>query len=40
MSLVQSAKLDSHEPLAYLRDVLDRLTSRPSAHIDELLTHF
>jgi len=39
MSLVQSAKLNGHEPWAYLRDVLERLPSHPNARIDELLPH-
>lgn len=39
MSLVQSAKLNGHEPWAYLRDVLERLLSHPSNRIDELLPH-
>ena len=37
MSLVQSAKLNGHEPWAYLRDVLERLPSHPNNRIDELL---
>jgi len=39
MSLVQSAKLNGHEPWAYLRDVLGRLPSHPNSRIDELLPH-
>ena len=39
MSLVQSAKLNGHEPWAYLRDVLERLPSHPNRRIDELLPH-
>ena len=39
MSLVQSAKLNGHEPWAYLRDVLERLPGHPNAHVDELLPH-
>jgi transposase len=39
MSLVQSAKLNGHEPWAYLRDVLERLPSHPNSRIDELLPH-
>ena len=30
MSLVQLAKLNGHDPLAYLRDVLERLPSHPN----------
>jgi transposase len=36
-SLVQSAKLASVEPWAYLRDVLDRLPSHPHSRIGDLL---
>jgi hypothetical protein len=39
MSLVQSARLNGHDPYAYLRDVLERLTSQPNSRIDELLPH-
>ena len=39
MSLVQSAKLNGHEPWAYLRNVLERLPSHPNRRIDELLPH-
>jgi transposase len=39
MSLVQSAKLNGHDPLAYLRDVLDRLLEHPNHRIGELLPH-
>ena len=39
MSLVQSAKLNGHDPWAYLRDVLERLPSHPNNRIDELLPH-
>jgi transposase len=39
MSLVQSAKLDGHDPWAYLRDVLARLPTHLNSRIDELLPH-
>jgi transposase len=39
MSLVQSAKLNAHDPHAYLRDVLERLPSHPASRIEELLPH-
>ncbi len=39
MSLVQSAKLNGHDPWAYLKDVLERLPSHPNGRIDELLPH-
>ena len=39
MSLVQSAKLNGHEPWDYLRDVLARLPMHLNSRIDELLPH-
>jgi transposase len=39
MSLVQSAKLNGHDPWAYLRDVLERLPLHPNNRIEELLPH-
>ena len=39
MSLVQSAKLNGHDPWAYLRDVLQRLPTQLNSRIDELLPH-
>jgi hypothetical protein len=39
MSLVQSAKLNGHDPWAYLRDVLARLPTQLNSRIDELLPH-
>jgi len=39
MSLVQSARLNGHDPFAYLRDVLERLPTQPASRIDELLPH-
>ena len=39
MSLVQSAKLNGHDPYAYLKDVLARLPTHPAADIDELMPH-
>jgi transposase len=39
MSLVQSARLNGHDPYAYLKDVLARLPAHPAARIDELLPH-
>jgi transposase len=39
MSLVQSAKLNGHDPHAYLQDVLERLPSHPASRVDELLPH-
>ncbi len=39
MSLVQSAKLNGHDPHAYLQDVLARLPTQPASRITELLPH-
>jgi transposase len=39
MSLVHSARLNGHEPYAYLRDVLERLPTHPASRIRELLPH-
>ena len=39
MSLVQSAKLNGHDPWAYLKDVLQRLQGHPNHRIEELLPH-
>jgi len=39
MSLVQSAKLNGHDPYAYLKDVLARLPTQKNSRIDELLPH-
>jgi transposase len=39
MSLIQSAKLNGHDPYRYLKDVLARLPTQPNSRIDELLPH-
>jgi len=39
MSLVHSAKLNGHEPHAYLKDVMERLPTQPASRIGELLPH-
>jgi transposase len=39
MSLVHSARINGHDPYAYLRDVLERLPTQPASRIDELLPH-
>ena len=39
MSLIQSAKLNGHDPWAYLKDVLERLFSHLNSRIEELLPH-
>ena len=39
MSLLQSAKLNGHDPYAYLKDVLTRLPTQLNRRIEELLPH-
>ena len=39
MSLVMSAKLNGHDPWAYLKDVLTRLPTHLNTRIEELLPH-
>jgi transposase len=39
MSLVHSARLNGHDPYAYLRDVLERLPTQPANRVAELLPH-
>ena len=39
MSLVQSAKINGHDPYAYLKDVLERLPTQRASMISELLPH-
>jgi transposase/polyhydroxyalkanoate synthesis regulator phasin len=39
MSLIQSAKLNGHDPYAYLKDVLTRLPTHKNNLIEELLPH-
>jgi len=39
MSLVHSARLNGHDPYAYLRDVLERLPTQPARRLAELLPH-
>jgi transposase len=39
MSLIQSAKLNGHDPYAYLKDVLNRLPTQRNSMIGELLPH-
>ena len=38
-SLIQTAKLNGHDPYAYLKDVLTRLPTHKARDIDELLPH-
>ena len=39
MSLVHSARLNGHDPYAYLRNVLERLPTHPASRVGELLPH-
>ncbi len=39
MSLIQSAKLNGHDPYVYLKDVLGRLPTQKNNRLDELLPH-
>ena len=39
MSLIQSAKMNGHDPYAYLKDVLTRLPTQKASQIAELLPH-
>jgi hypothetical protein len=39
MTLIQSAKLNGHDPYAYLKDVLTRLPTLMNSAIDGLLPH-
>jgi len=39
MSLIQSAKLNGHDPYVYLKDVFTRLPTQPASRIEELLPH-
>jgi transposase len=39
MSLVHSARINGHDPYAYLKDVLERLPTHPASRIEDLLPH-
>jgi len=39
MSLIQSAKMNGHDPYAYIKDVLTRLPTQKASQIQELLPH-
>jgi transposase len=39
MSLIQSARLNGHDPYRYLKDVLERLPTQPASRIAELLPY-
>jgi transposase len=39
MSLVHLARINGHEPHAYLKDVMERLPTQQASQIGELLPH-
>ena len=39
MSLVHTARINGHDPYAYLKDVLERLPTHPASRIEELLPY-
>jgi hypothetical protein len=39
LSLIESAKLNGHDPWAYLKDVFDRLPTLKNRDLDSLLPH-
>ena len=39
MSLIQSARINGHDPYAYLKDVLTRLPTQRASEIEQLLAH-
>jgi transposase len=39
ISLIQSAKLNGHDPYRYLKDVLQRLPTHPASRLQDLLPH-
>jgi transposase len=39
MSLIDSARLNGHDPYAYIRDVLERWPTQRASRIDDLLPH-
>ncbi|KPY41983.1 Transposase, IS66 family [Pseudomonas amygdali pv. myricae] len=39
MSLIQSARMNGHDPFAYLKDLLTRLPTQKASEIDQLLPH-
>jgi transposase len=39
MSLIQSAKLNGHDPYRYLKDLLERLPTQPANSVKDLLPH-
>ena len=39
MSLIQSAKLNGHNPYAYMKDLLQRLPTQRASRVGELSPH-
>ncbi len=39
MSLVHSARLNGHDPYAYLKDILERLPTQPASRVEDLLPY-
>ncbi len=39
ISLVHSARINGHDPYAYLKDILERLPTHPASRVDDLLPH-
>ena len=39
MSLIQSARMNRHDPFAYMKDILSRLPTQKDSRIGELLPH-
>jgi len=39
MSLIQSVRMNGHEPYAYLKDVRTRLPTQRASEIEQLLPH-
>ena len=39
MSLIQSARINGHDPYAHLKDVFTRLATQPASGIEELFPH-
>ncbi|MDT3750732.1 transposase domain-containing protein, partial [Pseudomonas kurunegalensis] len=39
MSLIQSARMNGHDPYAYLKNVLTRLPTQRASEIEQLLPH-
>lgn len=39
MSLIQTGKLNGHDPYAYLRNVLERLPTQPASRVTELFPY-